>query len=61
MGMSTFILVLVLSTSSYGKSGAASVTAEFSSRSSCQQAGDALTKQAHERGNYVLAWGCFQK
>ena len=59
--MNAVILILVMATSNYTKVGAASTVAEFSDMAKCQAAGLALTKQAQERQNYVLTWGCFPK
>lgn len=59
--MQTFILILVLSTSSSGQSGSASVTQEFSTKEKCLSAGALLIGSIAQRGNYVLTWGCFPK
>lgn len=61
MLLAPHILIIVLATSSYERSGAATVQAEFSSSSACTQAGNALIRQAQERKNYILTWGCFPK
>lgn len=59
--MNTFILALVLASSSHNYGGAASVVVPFTTKELCMQAGDALIKQAQERNNYILTWGCFKQ
>lgn len=59
--MNTWIMILIVSTSSYHESGAAGVAVEFNSQSACELAGKSLTQDAVKRRNYVLTWGCFKK
>lgn len=61
MNTYTWIMILIVATSSYDQSGAAGVTVEFNSQSACELAGKSLTEDAVKRGNYVLTWGCFKK
>lgn len=61
MNAGTFILIIFMATSSYGKSGAAGISQEFGTEAACNLAGQSLAKDAHTRGNYVLTWGCFKK
>lgn len=56
-----YILIMFLSTSPSDPSGAASISQEFTSQETCRIAGASLAKSAHEKQNYVLSWGCFQK
>lgn len=53
-----FVLFLFMSTSSYSDSGAASVTYKFDSHAACMNAGNILSKSAHERSRHVLTWAC---
>lgn len=59
--MGTYIMIIVMATSSFNRSGATDVVAEFSSSQSCIAAYNYLLKDAQERGNYILTGGCFKK
>lgn len=61
MAVSTFILIIFISTSPTINSGAAGISQEFTSQSACIGAGNALADNATKRGNFVLSWGCFKK
>ena len=59
--MMNWVLIIFISTSTSTQSGAAAVTEQFFYQSRCEEAGKALVKQAQERGNHVLTWGCFKR
>ena len=62
--MIAYILIIALSTSQFHGSqsaGSAAITQEFNSEKTCLDAGKAIVKQAAQRGNFTLTWGCFKK
>lgn len=59
--MYAYILVVFLSTSIRGDSGISAASVEFLTKETCMSAGNALVKQAEDRGAYISAWGCFKK
>jgi len=59
--MGTYIMIIVMATSGFSKSGSTDVVAEFSSSQSCLAAYNYLLKDAQDRGNYILTGGCFKK
>lgn len=59
--MESLILIMVLATSSSVHSGSASIVVEFDNKQACMNAGNSLMKDAINRGNFVLTWGCFSK
>lgn len=59
--MGPYILIIFLATSSYDNSGSAGISQEFHSKKACLAAGEALVNSAHNRGSYVMAWGCYSK
>lgn len=59
--MGTWILIMFIATSSSSQAGTASISQEFDSSITCKAAGEAIIGGATNRGNYVLAWGCYKK
>ena len=59
--MNTFILVLVLATSTLDQAGATSVVQEFNTETTCLAALTPLLKNSQDRKNYVITAGCFKK
>lgn len=54
-----FVLIMALSTSDGNRAGSTSINQEFASYELCRAAGESLSRDAHNRSNYVLTWGCY--